>query len=199
MADDKAGRDKQAHDEANRQHERDINAYLERGDELEPPIDAKELDGVVNDLEALSFPATGTEIVESVGAQEIDWSDGTETVEELLPDTDAETFDSPEEVRKRLQVPTVAGAMKDVVEATDRLAHTELSGSQRTAYEKTFLELRAIDADDDDEGIQVISDWIVERLRETEKLPGSRAVRREAAKFCRKNDYEVRNDQWLGI
>lgn len=60
-------------------------------------------------------------------------------------------------------------------------------GFQRDAYVKTFAELEAIDADDDDEGIRAIADWIVERIREKETLPGSRDVRREAAKFCRSN------------
>jgi len=44
-----------------------------------------------------------------------------------------------------------------------------------------------------------MGDWIVEQIREKEKKPGSRAVRREAAKFCRANGYEVRNDEWLGV
>lgn len=55
-----------------------------------------------------------------------------------------------------------------------------------------------IDAVDDDEGIQAISDWIVKRIRDEETLP-TRAVHREAAKFYRTNGYQVRNGEWLGI
>nr|WP_252487400.1 hypothetical protein [Natronococcus sp. CG52] len=134
-----------------------------------------------------------------IGDRKVEADDGSYTVEEFVPETDAETFDSPFAVRMRVQRPTVAAAMKRVVEATGTLPNTDLRESQRKGYEKTFRELKAIDADDDDEGIQAISDWIVEQISDKEKLPGSRAVRRQAAKFCRTNGYEVRNDEWLGI
>lgn len=197
MADDKNGREKQAHDVDRRQRERDVATELERGDETEPPVDSTEL--ADSELESLEFPATGTDVVAAIGDREVESDDGSYTVEELVPKTDAETFDSPSAVRVRVQRPTVAAAMKRVVEASETLPNTEVGESQREAYEKTFRELKAIDADDDDEGIQAISDWIVERIRDKEKLPGSRAVRRQAAKFCRANGYEIRNDEWLGI
>jgi hypothetical protein len=85
-----------------------------------------------------------------------------------------------------------------VIEASKELPNTEFSWSQRKAYETTFQELKAVDADDD-EGIQAISDWIVDRIHDKGKLPSSRDVRRQAAKFCRANGYQVRNDEWLGI
>lgn len=116
-----------------------------------------------------------------------------------MPETDEETFDSPAAIRVQVQRPTVAAAMKRVIEASKTLPNTDLPWSQRKAYEMTFQELKAIDADDDDEGIQAISDWIVERIRDKEDLPGSRDVRRQAAKFCRANGYQIRNDEWLGI
>jgi len=88
--------------------------------------------------------------------------------------------------------------MKRIVEASAQIQNVNFRPSQRDAYERTLQELKAIDADDD-EGVTVISEWIIARIREKDKLPGSRAVRREAAKFCRKNGYTVRNDEWLGI
>lgn len=199
MADDKRGREDQARNEERRQRAREIAAELERGDEPEPPIEPAELADIESALKPLSFPATGAEIVETVGGREIESLDGPYTVEQLVPDTDKESFDTPQSVRARVQRPTVAAAMKQVTEAAVALRNAELSGSQREAYEKTFRELRAIDADDEDEGIQVIADWIVEQIDETGSLPGSRAVRRQAAKYCRSNDYEIRNDEWLGI
>lgn len=199
MADDKKGRDKKARNAERRQRERDIAEELEREDETEPPVDAAEFGDYETELGTLEFPATGTEIVAAVGSREVESADGTYTVEELVPYTDEETFDSPTAVRMQIQRPTVAAAMKRIVETSERLPNTDLRGSQREAYEKTLRELKAIDADDDDAGIQVISDWIVERIRDKEKLPGSRAVRRQAAKFCRANGYQVRNDEWLGI
>jgi len=199
MADDKRGRDKQAHDAEKRQQEREIDAELERGDEIEPPVEAEELADFEAELEALPFPATGIEVVAAIGDREIDSVEGSYSIEELVPETDEETFDSPAAVRVQVQRPTVAEAMKRVVEASETLRNTDFSWTQRKAYEKTFQELKAIDADDDDEGIQAITDWIVERIHDNEKLPTSRAVRREAAKFCRANGYQVRNDEWLGI
>ncbi|WP_135827169.1 DUF5789 family protein [Halorussus ruber] len=199
MADDKTGRNKQADDAERRQRERDLAAELERSDETEPQVDAAELTEFEEELESVSFPATGSEVVAAVGDRTVESTAESHTVEELVPDTDEETFDSPAAVRMRVQRPTVAAAMKRIVEATATLQNASLGGSQRDAYEKTLRELKAIDADDDDEGIRVITDWIVERIRDKKKLPESRAVRRQAAKFCRSNGYQVRNDEWLGI
>jgi len=199
MADNKSGRDKQADDEARRQRERDMAEALERGDEPRPPIEAEALADVERDLESLSFPSTGADVVAAVGSHEVTAPTGPVTVEELVPDATAETFDSPVAVRERIQRPTVATAMKRVVEAVDTVPNVSLGTSQRDAYEKTFRELAAIDADDDDEGIRAIADWIVERIRDKGTVPGSRAVRREAAEFCREHGYEVRNDEWLGV
>ncbi|AZH27105.1 DUF5789 family protein [Haloplanus aerogenes] len=199
MADNKSGRDKQAQDAERRQQEREVATELERGDEIEPPVDAAELADFEASLEALTFPVTGTEVVAAIGDHRIESAEGSYKIEELVPESDEETFDSPAAVRVQVQRPTVAAAMKRVVEASKTLPNTEFSWSQRKAYETTFQELEAIDADDDDEGIRAISDWIVERIRDKERLPSSRAVRREAAKFCRANGYQVRNDEWLGI
>ncbi len=199
MADNKKGRDKKARDADTRQRERAIAEELERWDDPAPPIDASELAFFETELESVAFPATGAEIVAAVGEHEVESDAQSYTIDELVPETDEQTFDSPTEVRKEIQRPTVAAAMTQVVEASDTVPHTELTGSQYDAYKKTFNSLRAIDADDDDEGIQVVSDWIVEQIREKDKLPGSRAVRKRAAKFCRENGYEVRNDEWLGV
>lgn len=198
MADDKRGRDKQARDADRRQRERDIDEELERADEPEPPVDSAELADLETELESVDFPATGTEVVAVVGDREVESADGTHTVEELIPDTDEVSFDSPTAVRVRIQRPTVAAAMKRVVEASETLQNAELSGSQLDAYEKTFKALEAIEADDEDEGVQVVRDWIVEQIRDKEKLPGSRTVRKRAAKYCRANGYPVGNNDWLG-
>jgi hypothetical protein len=199
MADDKSGRDKQAHDEERRQREREIAAELERGDEAEPPVDASALAYFETALEPVSFPATGAEIVSAAGDREIESAVETYTVADLLPDADEETFDSPAAVRTRVQRPTVATAMKRVVEAVARLPNAETSRSQRDAYERTFRALADVDGDDDDEAIDAIADWIVERVADKERVPGSRDVRRQAAKLCRENGYEIRDAEWLGV
>lgn len=199
MADNRRGRDKQARDADRRQRERAIATELERMDEPEPPLEPSDLAAVEAELEEVSFPATGAEIVRAVGDEPLEGEEVTYTVAELTPDTESETFESPAALRRQIQRPTIAAAMKAVIEATATDRDVELTDSQREAYEKTFRELKAIDADDDDEGIAVIRDWIVDQVTEKGKLPGSRGVRREAAKFCRENGYEIRNDEWLGI
>lgn len=199
MADTKNGREDQAQNAEKRQRQREIAEALERGDETEPPVEDRELDDVEKALDSVAFPATGAEIVDAAGDQEVATPDRTYTIAEVLPESDEEEFEDPDAVRMRVQRPTVAAGMKRIVEAKDALPGAELSESQREAYERTLRELRAIDAVDDDEGITAITDWIVERIREKEKLPGSRDVRRQAAKYCRRNGYEVRNDEWLGV
>ncbi|QZP36689.1 hypothetical protein [Halobaculum magnesiiphilum] len=199
MADDKRGRDKQAHDAAKRRQERDIATERERYDEAEPPVDADVLADIERDLASVAFPATGAAVVDAIGEREVPTDAGTYAVEALLPDTDEETFDSPAAVRVRIQRPTVAAAMKRIVEATEGLADAELTDTQRDGYERTFRELVNIDPIDENEGIPVVADWMVERIRENGELPGSRSVRRRAAEYCRANGYEVRNDEWLGV
>jgi hypothetical protein len=199
MADDKRGREKQADDDERRQLERDIEAAVSRGDEPEPPVDPADLADIELELGAVEFPATGADVVATVGDRQVESVEGTYVVADLVPDADVETFDSPRAVRERVQRPTVASAMKRVVEASATLGNTEFPTSQRDGYEKTFLALEDIDAGDKDEPIGVVADWIVERIRDKEKLPGSRDVRRQAAKICRKEGYSVRNDEWLGI
>lgn len=198
MADDKQGREDQARSADRRRQARDIAEQLERGDETEPPIEATELEYFEGTLESLSFPATGAEIVERVGDHTIETTDNEYSVADLVPDDEAVAFEEPAVVRTRVQRPTVARALKTILEASTAAASAQLQGSQWEAYEKTLRTLARIDADDDDEGIQVITDWIVERLEEKGKLPGSRAVRKRAAEFCRSNGYEIRDDQWLG-
>jgi len=198
MADDKRGREKQARDADVRQRMRAIREELERTGEPEPPVDVEALAEAAAVLESVPFPATGREVVEAIGDVELDAREGPTRADELLPDADAETFDSPTEVRFRLQRPTVASAMKRVVEAADEARDVELSGSQRDAYEKTFTALEDLAPTDEDEGIPYIRDWILDRLAQDGELPGSRSVRREAATFARENGYPVRKDGWLG-
>lgn len=174
-------------------------AELERWDETEPSIDTEDLAELAEPLDELDYPVTGAEIVATVGDRAVDSAEGTFAIEELVPETDAEVYDSPAAVRVRLQRPTVATAMKRIVEASDGVRNVDLGGSQREVYEKTFRKLAAITPDDDDEGIRAVADWIVERIREDRSLPGSRDVRREAAAFCRANGYEIGNDEWLGV
>ncbi|WP_299334940.1 hypothetical protein [Haloplanus sp.] len=199
MSDDKSGRDKQAHDAEGRRQARALVEELERMDETKPPVETATLDEFEAELGALTFPVTGADVVASVGDYPIESADGSYTVADLISETADETFDAPTAVSVRVQRPTVAAAMKRVVEAAATLTNETLGRSQHTGYERTFRELRSIDAVDEDEGIEVIGDWIVGWIHEKETLPGSRDVRRQAAKFCRARGYEIRNDEWLGV
>jgi len=199
MPDDKRGREKQARDADRRQRARDVLAQLERGEETEPPVPETGLESLESELDAIAFPATGAEIVAAVGEVELPAEEGPATVDALVPETDTETYESPDDVRLRVQRPTIAAAMKRIVEANAEATQDPLGASQWEAYEKTLRALKSIDADDEDEGIRVITDWIVEQTHENAWPPGSRSVRREAAEFCREHGYEIRNDEWLGV
>ena len=199
MADDKSGREKQAADEDRRQREREIATELERSDEAEPPIDTAALGEFEETLEPLTFPATGRELVAAVGDREIAAADDTYAVADLLPDADIETFDAPTTVSRRIRRPAVATAMKRVVEAAAALPDVEFGRSQHEAFERTFQSLSDINEVDDEEPVRTIADWVVDRIHERETVPGSRDVRRRAAKHCRKNGHEIRNDEWLGV
>jgi len=199
MPDDKRGREKQARNADRRQRERAIATELDRMDDPEPPIDETELAFFETALEELNFPVTGNDVVSEMGHREIEGTEETFSVAELIPATEAEFFEDPEAVRQQIQRPTVAKAMKRILEETGSRQGVSLKGSRRDGYKKTFEELEAIDPIDEDEGIQAITDWIIEELRESGKLPGSRAVRRQAAKYCRSVGYKVQNDEWLGV
>lgn len=195
MPDDKRGRDKQADDEDRRQRERAMETYLARRDEAEPPLD----DTFKSTLEPVEFPATGADVVAEVGDHEVDLEPGTYHLDDLVPEVATETFESPARLHGQVKRPTVATAMKRILEAAADLQGVEFGTSQRDAYERTFLELVDIDPVDEDQGVPTIADWIVSRMHESGSLPGSRSVRREAANYCRSNGYEVRSDEWLGV
>jgi len=199
MPDSREGRDKQARDSDTRQRERAMLEELERWSETEPTVYEEDLDAVEADLEGLEFPLTGEEVVERVGDQRVETGDGSYAVADLIPETEAVRFETPRVVRVRIKRATVAAAMKRIYEAVETLPNAELRGSQREAYERTLRELQGIDAVDEDEGIEVVADWIVEQIRDREKLPGSRQVRKRGAKFARAQGHEVRNDEWLGV
>ncbi|GAA0720497.1 hypothetical protein J2744_001701 [Halorubrum trapanicum] len=199
MADDKDGREKQAADEDRRQRERDVETELERGDETEPPLDDAATEALEAALEPLTFPATGREVVAAVGDRELESAARVYTVADLIPDADLEAFDAPATVRERVRRPAVAAAMKRVVEAAAALENVDFGRSQHEAFERTFRALSDINEVDDEEGVRAIADWVVDRIRETESVPGSRDLRRQAAKYCRTHGYEVRDDEWLGV
>jgi len=104
MADDKQGRDKQAHDEERRQRERELDEALERGDEGEP---ADGLEAGLDELEAIleehEYPTTTDELVEALGDREAAVRGNRRSVGDLLGTLDEETHESPADVRDRIR------------------------------------------------------------------------------------------------
>ncbi|WP_336326630.1 hypothetical protein [Halovenus sp. HT40] len=196
MADNKSGRDKQAHDEAKRQQKREMIAQLERMDETEPPVPESDLGELKEELEDVEFPATGAELVAEVGGVLVY---DEYVAADLIPETDNDRYETPGAVTAQVQRPTVASAMKRITEVSEGVRGIEFGRSQWDAYQKTLRALAAIDADDDDETVTMITEWIVEQIEGKEKLPGSRDVRRQAAKFCRAEGYEISDNDWLGV
>lgn len=196
MADNKSGRDKQAHDETKRQQKREMIAELERMDETEPPV-PEEAPGELKDaLAEVSFPATGAELVAEIGEVPVYEE---YAAADLLPETDNDRYETPGAVTAQVQRPTVASAMKAVTEASEAVSTVEFDRSQWDAYQKTFRALVAIDGDEDDELVAVVTGWILEQIETKGKLPGSRGVRRQGAKVCRAEGHEISNNDWLGV
>lgn len=194
MADDKRGRESQAREEDRRQRERTLQRDLDHMDDPTAVVDEATLDAVASRLDAVSFPARGAEVVAAVGDERL--GPTSQTVDELVPDE--ESFDSTEHVRRRLERPDVAAAMRRIVEAAASLPNRGPWGSRRDAYFRTLREVAALDDPDDGTALSDLTDWIVAEV-EADGLPGSRDVRRQAAKICRAEGHEIRNDEWLGV
>lgn len=96
MADDKRGRDKQAHDRARRQRERELEEALDRRGDPEP---TNEGDDVAEPLASYTFPLETTELLEQEGERRVT---GQTTVADLLDPQEREAFDSAEAVMSYL-------------------------------------------------------------------------------------------------
>lgn len=202
MGDTKNSREDQAADEERRQREREIAEALERGDEPEPPPVERESFGDLDDqLADLNYPATASDVVRAVGDSEVETAttDGPVPVAELLPADDAEQYDAPETVHTRIERPTVGAALARIEAANRSATGDSRLDSRRGIYEKTLRALQSVTPDDEDEGIDVVTDWTVEQTEQKGTLPSSRSVRRRAAKYCRSNGYEVSANTWLGV
>lgn len=55
----------------------------------------RDLDGLISELDSLTFPATGSEVVAEIGDHEVNTVHGSYTIAELVPNANAERFDSP--------------------------------------------------------------------------------------------------------
>jgi hypothetical protein len=192
MGDTKEGREDQAQAEDRRQRKRAIQEELERWHETEPP---RELEDALEDLD---YPVTTERVAESVGDYEVPVGDETIPVTEIVRRSTRDRYDSAEEARYRIRRPSVAASLRRLLAVSEEAGLADEFREREDAYEKTLRALEDVDADDEDEGIAVVTAWIVERVQEGGALPKSRRVRNHAADFCRDNDYEIRDDSWLG-
>lgn len=105
MADDKKGRDKQAHDEERRQRERDVAEARDRADEAEPIHDdpGERLGDLDDELEDHDYPATTDELIEAYGDYEVETQGGWKSIDDVFESVDDETYASADDVRSRIQ------------------------------------------------------------------------------------------------
>lgn len=92
---------------------------------------------------------------------------------------------------------SVESAMRRIADADDSHTGRADRDQQFEMYRKTLRALEDIDADDDDEGITVVTRWIIDRMERTGERPSSKAVRERASEFCHNNGYEIPDDSWL--
>jgi hypothetical protein len=192
MGDTKEGRDKQARDEQRRQMERATQEELERYHETEPP---RELDDALEDLE---YPAPAERVAEATEDYEVQTEANAIPVAEVVVESVRETFESSENVREKVQQPSVAASLRRLRDVSERTGLEDEFREREDVYRTTLRALEDVDADDDDEGVAAVTAWLVAEMRDEQRLPSSRNTRQRAAAFCRDRGYEIRDDSWLG-
>ena len=100
MPDSERERDERAADSRSR-GERDRQAVRVRTGEAEPV--ARELGDLDEALETHEFPTTANELIEEFGEWEVQSRRGWTSIEDVFARLDEETYDSPDEVRSRIQ------------------------------------------------------------------------------------------------
>jgi hypothetical protein len=192
MGDTRDGRDEQALNRERRDIERSVREELARWHETEPPEE------VADALEDVAYPADVEEVADAVRDFEVAVDGDAISAAEVVTLSNPTRFRSAREARLVIERPSVAAALRRIEVASRRWDHRDAFRERRAAYEKTLQALEAISEDDENEGVTVITAWIVGELAEKDKLPRSRRLRKRAAAFCRDNGYEVRDDDWLG-
>ena len=104
MVDEKQNRDKKADDEERHQPEREVEEVRNRASEEEqkhgdPSAQLGDLDEA---LENQGYPTTTDGLVEAYGDFEIETQGGMESLEEVLASTENQTYDSANDVRRRI-------------------------------------------------------------------------------------------------
>lgn len=104
MADDKQARDDQADRKERRQRERMQEEARDRAHEEEPM--RGDPDERLGDLDVAldhhEYPTSTNELIAAYGEYVVETQGGEETIEEVLASTDNQTFDSADDVRRRI-------------------------------------------------------------------------------------------------
>ncbi|WP_135829116.1 hypothetical protein [Halorussus halobius] len=90
---------------------------------------------------------------------------------------------------------TVDRAVEESIGKRQQYRNDDSGRSQRRTYEKS---LEAVDDLAGEAAAQRLASWIAETIREKEKLPPSRRVRKKGAEICRDAGYSVSTNDWLG-
>jgi hypothetical protein len=192
MGDTKQSRDKQAHDEDDRARRRAVEEELARFHETEPPR------GLDDALEALEYPAPAERVAEAAEEYEVQTETDAIPVAEIIAETNRETFESPADVREKVQRPSVAASLRRLRDVSREAGLEDEFRNREDVYRTTLRALEDVDADDDDEGVAAVTAWIVAEMQDEQRLPSSRKTRQRGAAFCRDRGYEIRDDSWLG-
>ncbi len=104
MADDKQGREEQADNEEKRQRKRMQEEAQTRADEPEPVHEEPDdhLGELDDALESHDYPADTEELVETYGDYEVETRDGSESLEDVLDESEGRTYESADDARSRI-------------------------------------------------------------------------------------------------
>lgn len=77
----------------------------------------------------------------------------------------------------------------------DRTDAKRTAGSRRKAYERGLTEVHDVEGE---RGGRQLFNWIQEQIRNEERFPSAREVRKRGAKILRESGHEVSTGNWLG-
>lgn len=93
------------------------------------------------------------------------------------------------------RVREIERTIQDVFDVASQRQAKEKAGSRRDAYKKGIQEVRDIAGEAQAEEL---AEWIENEIRQKERFPTAREVRKRGAKICRESGAEISTGSWLG-
>jgi hypothetical protein len=185
------GDTKDGREEVKRGIERAPREELARSHETEPP---RELDDALEELEC---PAPAERVVGTAGEYEVQTDDDAIPVAEVVERSSCGRYESADDARMKLRRPSVAASLRRLEAVSQETGLREEFRERRDACERTP---RARGRRGRRRGRGHRRRDGVGRRGDAGQRGGPklRRARKRAAKFCRNNGYEVREDDWLG-